>query len=573
MADEIRNKLAEFEKNPAPDADRLRADVAIIRERYPEIGERFGSVIELYLKLWSLFAVFTASKSRMKRFFSSFSERASRIFGKAEEDTEAPNTSAADITTEATTFAESTETAAELVGEIVEELKKPARQRNDEKRKERQRGAKRYPDAPLVIHEHPDLNCGQRCPACDRGNLIDFEAARKVRLLGEAMLRVEQHVFKRLRCSGCQELFSQRVPDEMKEHSDESARAIVAIMKYDGGVPFNRLQVLTGNFGVEVPKSTVFDMVEKAADAIAPVHEALVDAAADAEVLISDDTTARILDHEAEREDCERKGLFTTGIVAKTEGGPTIHLYATGPRHTGENMKELVAERDPDLPPPIQMSDAASRNFPEGLDTLAGKCLTHARRKFVDCHEAFPSECGFVIRKIGKVYGHERECQERGFDKFQRLAWHVEHSGPVMDELIAHAKKQLDDHLVEPNGELGKALQYLINHWPGLTLFLRVPGCPLDSNEVERALKVPIRNRKNALFFKTRHGAMIGDILMSVIRTARASGINPHDYLVEIQRHKTQAFHAPEAWLPWNYRDTLERIESERSAGVASAAK
>ena len=66
---------------------------------------------------------------------------------------------------------------------------------------------------------------------------------------------------------------------------------------------------------------------------------------------------------------------------------------------------------------------------------------------------------------------------------------------------------------------------------------------------------------------------MIGDILMSVIRTARASGINPHDYLVEIQRHKTQAFHAPEAWLPWNYRDTLERIESERSAGVASAAK
>ncbi len=413
MADEIRDKLAEFEKSPAPDAERLRADVATIRERYPEIAERFGVVIELYLKLWSMFAFFTASKSRMRRFFSSFSEKASRLFGgRPEGDPEAAEPVAVADADPAATL----EAKAELVDELTEELKKPERQRNEEKRRERQRGGKRYPDAPLVVHEHPDLKCGQRCPACDRGNLFDFEAARKVRLLGEAMLRVEQHVFKRPRCSGCQEVFAQAMPDEMKEHSDESARAIVSIMKYDGGVPFNRLQTLTGNFGVEVPKSTVFDMVEKAADAAAPIHEALV----------ADDTTARILDHEAGRDDDERKGLFTTGIVAKSGDGRTTLLYATGPRHAGENMMELVAGRDPKLTPPIQMRDALSRNFPEGLDTLPGKCLAHARRKFVDCHEAFPDDCEFVIRKIGEVYANEKTCRERAMDKFARLALHVE---------------------------------------------------------------------------------------------------------------------------------------------------
>ncbi len=141
-----------------------------------------------------------------------------------------------------------------------------------------------------------------------------------------------------------------------------------------------------------------------------------------------------------------------------------------------------------------------------------------------------------------------------------------------MEELLAHAKRQLDDRLVEPNGELGKAFRYLINHWPGLTLFLRVPGCPLDSNEVERALKVPIRNRKNALFYKTRHGATIGDILMSVIRTARAAGVNPFVYLTEIQRRKSQVFKNPADWLPWNFLNTLQQAEPSIDVDAASAA-
>ena len=41
---------------------------------------------------------------------------------------------------------------------------------------------------------------------------------------------------------------------------------------------------------------------------------------------------------------------------------------------------------------------------------------------------------------------------------------------------------------------LGKAIQYLQNHWQELTLFLREPGAPLDNNVCERALKVVTPN-------------------------------------------------------------------------------
>ena len=74
--------------------------------------------------------------------------------------------------------------------------------------------------------------------------------------------------------------------------------------------------------------------------------------------------------------------------------------------------------------------------------------------------------------------------------------------------------------LVEPNSRLGKAFSYVKNHWQGLTRFLEVPGVPLDNNEVEQELKPSQRHRKNSLFFKTQAGADVGDVLLSMIRTA-----------------------------------------------------
>ena len=72
---------------------------------------------------------------------------------------------------------------------------------------------------------------------------------------------------------------------------------------------------------------------------------------------------------------------------------------------------------------------------------------------------------------------------------------------------------------VEPNSVLGKAIQYMLNHWQELTLFLRVENAPLDNNICERALKMAIMHRKNSLFYKTLHGAYIGDLFMSIIHT------------------------------------------------------
>ena len=123
-----------------------------------------------------------------------------------------------------------------------------------------------------------------------------------------------------------------------------------------------------------------------------------------------------------------------------------------------------------------------------------------------------------------------------------------------MEELKEWIEAQFSNRLLEPNSNLGKALQYWLNHWDKLTVWLREPGAPLDNNEAERSLKQFILLRKNSLFFKTEHGAAVGDILASLIQTCRLNGINAWDYLVTLIRNKSAARRNPSLYLPWNYK-------------------
>ena len=44
---------------------------------------------------------------------------------------------------------------------------------------------------------------------------------------------------------------------------------------------------------------------------------------------------------------------------------------------------------------------------------------------------------------------------------------------------------------------------------------------------------------------------------MSLIATAKLAGVDPFDYLTELQRHAREVVAAPSDWLPWTYRATL----------------
>jgi transposase len=58
-----------------------------------------------------------------------------------------------------------------------------------------------------------------------------------------------------------------------------------------------------------------------------------------------------------------------------------------------------------------------------------------------------------------------------------------------MEQLKVWLRAQFDERKVEPNSGLGVVIAYPLKHWDRLTLFLRVPGAPLDNNIAEIGLK------------------------------------------------------------------------------------
>jgi transposase len=417
------------------------------------------------------------------------------------------------------------------------------------------RAVAEFGGARKVPCRHKQLKAGDNCPSslCG-GRLYDLrEPTMLLQFTGSPLITATNYEREVLRCAKCQDRYVAPLPESVQEERyDASCDATIAVMKYGGGLPWHRQSELQSMAEIPLSVSTMWERCEATANAALGVYLSLMRQAAAGEVMHTDDTRVRILS--CLKEDKQRKGRATqTSGIVSISGERRIALYFSGRRHAGENLAELLKLRAEELTLPIQMSDALAANTSQENDVMTSYCLAHARRVIYELKDLYPTECEVVLAVVGKVYRHEMEAADLNLE--QRLAYHREKSGPVMAELKAWMETQFSERLVEPNSSFGGALNYWLNRWDELTVWLRVPGSPLDNNQCERALKQFILMRKNSLFFKTEHGAAIGDILASLIQTCRLNGINAWDYLMTIIRNKSDARRNPQRYLPWNYRE------------------
>jgi hypothetical protein len=405
-----------------------------------------------------------------------------------------------------------------------------------------------YEAAQICPCAHAHLQAGQRCPQCGRGILRLQKPSIEIRITGHAPLGATRYELERLRCDTCGWVVTARPPPEAPAAKySPSAVSMIGVLKYGTGMPFFRLARLQQRLGVPLPWSTQYELVRDASQSLQPVVDQLWQLAAQADLVFVDDSPMPIL--QAEKKD--RKATRTTVIVAR-HAAHWIYLYETSFRHAGDNLERLFSRRPAHLPAPIQMSDALAANAAHPIATLITHCLVHARRYFFDIQNYYPEICEPLLEKVALIFQAEKQWQQR--DPLERLALHRDHSLPRLEQIRDTLASQLEARLIEPNSSLGKAAHYFLDHFDELTGFCRIPGAPLDNNISERALKMPILNRKNAYFFKTDRGAQVGDVWMSLIQTAAFARINPFDYLTFLQENTAAAAVAPEDFLPWTAR-------------------
>jgi len=523
-----------------------------------EDTELLGQIFDSYVHFFQIVGDKNTTIARLRKLlFGDSSEKANKVVG-AEDDADEPNAAGSDDADSADHDPNKSADHGRNGNAATDNEPPPGHGRY---------GADDYPGANQVDVTHTMLCAGDDCPDCRAGTLYEKTPSVFVRFQGQAPLQATVYRLQRLRCQLCGKVFTASAPAEMgKQKYDHTVASMIGLLKYGSGFPFNRLRRLQGNCKIPLAASTQWGIVYAAALLMAAAYEELIRQAAQGEVVYNDDTTVKILELMGERakkspppedpHDPDRTGLFTSGVVA-TRAGLRIALFFSGRQHAGENLKDVLKHRATELDAPIQMCDGLERNLPKELETILANCLAHGRRNFVDLYDRFTEECRYVIKAFKVIYHNDKVTRDAGMSGEERLSYHQARSKPTMDALKEWLQRQFDEKLVEPNSSLGEAINYLLKRWDSLTLFLREVGAPLDNNLCERALKKAILHRKGSLFYKTRNGARVGDMYMSLIYTCELNNVNAFDYLNQLQLNASEVAEHPDRWMPWNYRGNV----------------
>jgi hypothetical protein len=195
----------------------------------------------------------------------------------------------------------------------------------------------------------------------------------------------------------------------------------------------------------------------------------------------------------------------------------------------------------------------------EGEGRKEGGCNAHGLRKFRDDADKAPLLASRAMAFIGRIYDIEKEPRAQGLHGPALLAHRQQFAKPVVEEFRAWIDAHLTDLL--PKNPIRKAMQYYVNHWSALTLFLTDPEVPLDNNWSERAVKLVALLRNNSLYAGGEDGAVRLSTMFTLIHTCRLIGVDSYDYLVwaltRLVPHPDNRKFAPSDLTPDAYKATL----------------
>lgn len=492
----------------------------------------------------------------------------------------------------------------------------PGKPEKDSKRKRSHagaRGVKAFPGAKKEQHPLFGLCAGGSCP-CKKGKLYSIPPSNKVRFEAKALLEAVLHLRERLRCNECGNVFGAILPPELteREHYQKAtpeAAALCILGRYALGIPDLRLERLQEWLGTPLSNSRQFAMALQGFLTLKPLWDHWLTSLAQCPTLTCDDAFQKVIALQQDiREEVERAselgilesqirtGVQATIVVGKSEQGHEIHAYLTGREHQGESLHGLLERRSKDLPPPALTTDAAakasamgpfpekdSRGFhlrskkkssaPKETSAFHAHCLQHLRLAFEGIKNHHPDVTARALELIGHVYANDSQAKTFDLPPEGRRDFHAAHSGPVMQALEIFLNGVSQEPRAEPNSDLGRVLAYARNHWSAFTEFTRTPGVALDTNACERDVYFVILHRLNSLHYQTPTGAKVGDFFMSLAATCRSHKVNPLEYLSACLDFPDLVRHAPQNWMPWNFKETLSPARELRNKEWADLAE
>jgi transposase len=230
------------------------------------------------------------------------------------------------------------------------------------------------------------------------------------------------------------------------------------------------------------------------------------------------------------------------------------------------------------------------------INILLAFCWAHVRRDFLDAGRAFAELEPWALEwkeRIGTLY-HRNALRLEHWDPERPLSEQSEtflqHHQALKDalQLLHHEATRVvaPDTAEGESGDLAegkdphcaagtalstsaqtkqkKVLASLLEHWPGLTVFVEHPQTPMDNNRGENPIRTPVNGRKNYYGSGSLWSAALAATLFSLLQTLVLWGINPRRWLtLYLQACADNGGKAPgdiAAFLPWSMNEQ-RRVE------------
>ena len=398
-----------------------------------------------------------------------------------------------------------------------------------------------------VVYDIPEEQ--KTCPDCGTQRCRIGEEIREQLEYIPASVLVVQHIRPKYACTACRGnvVIAERLPEPIeKGRPGPGLLAYVITSKYADHLPLYRLEGIFRRQGLELSRKTMCDWMAVCAELLEPIYKRMHQQVLKSKVIGTDDTTVPVLDPTLGKTRTGRLWLYR----GDDEHPGLVFDYT--PDRSAEGPERMLAGYEGYL-----QADAYSgydRLFADGTIIEVG-CWAHARRKFHEARTSDPERSHMALAYIKQLY--KVEDKGEALDDAGRVALRQAESAPILETFEAWLRGPHPGLL--PKSPLGEAIGYALNHWVALKRYLEAGFLRMDNNAVENGERTVALGRKNWLFAGSDRGGRTAAVLISLVATCKALGVDPYAYLRDVlDRISTHPFSRLDELLPDQWQKLRE---------------
>jgi len=305
--------------------------------------------------------------------------------------------------------------------------------------------------------------------------------------------------------------------------------AYIVIAKFLDHLPLYRQCAIYKRYGFTVSRQNLVRWVEKVAQWIKPIYLHMRMELLDGDYLQVDETPIRYCDPDyGERK--SRKGWLCA--CSRPRDNVCFKWNVSRAHHPAtSHFKEFEGVLQSDAYQPYITFAAGNKSV-----ELAA-CWAHARRKFFDCKDSHPRQCGVYLKLVARLYAVEQEIRERrdcekNFDDEGALNLRKQKSANTHARI--HRVLIILRQNCLPQSGLGKACDYSLRIWEHLSTYLSHGRVEIDNNLMENAIRPTAVGKKNWLFVGHPEAGERAAILYSILISCQRLDVDPATYLRDL---------------------------------------